>query len=317
MKSGLRRSSDIIPILLMAWWASIVVASSWSAAASAAEEPNPLAAAAISLSAANVANGQVTVLEINLRDLDPAASDLKARLGQNAIALFQHPVKPPGIYCGLIGIPLGAAPEKAVVELEWTDSGGRQTTRVPLQIIEGNYKSEAFSVDPGHVTLSKKDLQRVAKEKKEIQHIYANSRGTRLWYGSFKKPLAAETTSAFGTRRLFNGQHRSHHRGTDFRADVGTAVQASNSGIVRLAKNLFYSGNIVIVDHGLGIFTNYAHLSKIQVIEGQHIARGDPIGLAGATGRVSGPHLHWGVKVNGVYVDPLQFLTVISSLLAQ
>jgi len=314
MKSGLHRPFQVIEHLLM--FCAIVVAASWHAAASAAGEPDPLAAA-IRLSSANVANGQVTVLEVDLRDLDPAASDLKARFGQYAIALFQHPVKPAGVYCGLIGIPLSIAPERAVVELEWTDLRGRQATSVPLQIIDGKYKSETLSVDPGHVTLSKKDLQRVVREKKEIQRIYANSSDTRLWYGSFDKPLAGDTTSAFGTRRLFNGQQRSYHRGTDFRAAVGNPVKASNSGIVRLAKNLFYSGNIIIVDHGMGVFTNYAHLSKIQVKEGQHISRGYPIGLAGSTGRVNGPHLHWGVKVNGVYVDPLQFLTVISSLLAQ
>ena len=295
---------------------SIVASSRYAAASAAGEESEPLNPA-VRLSATTVANGQVTVLEINLHELDSAAGDLKARLGQNAIALFQHPVKPVGIYCGLIAIPLDATPEKAFVELQWTDLRGRRTTKVPLQIIDGNYKSEALSVDPGHVTPSKKDLQRVAREKKEIQRIYANSSDTRLWLGSFEKPLGGDTTSTFGTRRLFNGQHRSHHNGTDFRADAGTPVKASNSGIVRLAKNLFYSGDIVIVDHGMGIFTNYAHLSKIQVIEGQHIARGDPIGLTGSSGRASGPHLHWGVKVNGVYVDPLQFLTVVSALLAQ
>ena len=314
MKSGLHRPFHIIAHLLVA--CVIIAGPCQYAEASAGEEPNSLVEA-ISLSSTDVANGQVTVLEIDLRDLDPAISDLKAQSGQNAIALFQHPVKPAGIYCGLIGIPLSAAQEKAVIELEWTDFHGHQTAKVPLQIIDGKYKSETLRVDPGKVTLSKKNLQRVAREKKEIRHIYANFSHTRLWYGSFKKPLAGEMTSAFGTQRLFNGQRRSHHRGTDFHAAVGTPVQASNSGIVRLARNLFYSGNIVIVDHGMGIFTNYAHLSKIEVIEGQHIARGLPVGLTGSTGRVSGPHLHWGVKVNGVYVDPLQFLTIISSLLAQ
>jgi murein DD-endopeptidase MepM/ murein hydrolase activator NlpD len=313
MKADSRRSSNIIPIVLMA--CAMVVASSGCTAASAAEKPDPLAAA-VSLSSVNVANGQVTVLEINLRNLDPAAGDLKARCNQNAIALFQHPLKPAGIYCGLIGIPLSATPEKTIVELEWTGSRGRYATKVPLQIVDGNYKSESLRVEPGQITLSKKNLERVAREKKEIQRIYANSSNTRLWYGSFEKPLAGDTTSAFGTSRLFNGQHRSYHRGIDLRAGAGTPVKVSNSGVVRLARNLFYSGDIVIVDHGLGVFTNYAHLSKIEVMEGQYIARGDPIGLTGSTGRVSGPHLHWGVKVNGVYVDPLQFLTVISALLA-
>jgi hypothetical protein len=314
MKSDSPRSTNRIQIGLMA--CALVVASSWYVAASAGEEPNSLVEA-VSLSAADVANGQVAVLEIDLRDMGFAASELKARLGQNTIALFQHPVKPAGIYCGLIAIPLSAAPQKAVVELEWTDSHGRQSASIPLQIIDGHYRREALRVDPGHVTLSKKNLQRVAREKKEIQRIYAASSPTRLWEAGFKKPLAGDLTSAFGTQRLFNGQQRSQHNGTDFRADVGTPVRASNSGIVRLARNLFYSGNIVIVDHGMNIFTNYAHLSKIQVVEGQTIARGDSIGLVGATGRVSGPHLHWGVKVNGVYVDSLQFLTVISALMAQ
>jgi murein DD-endopeptidase MepM/ murein hydrolase activator NlpD len=314
MKSSLLRSSNIIPILLMA--CAIVIASSRYAAASADKEPGNLSAVA-SLSSTQVANGQVTVLEINLSDLDPAATDLKASFGQNEIALFQHPLKPSGIYCGLIGIPLSAAPGKTVIKLKWTDSRGLQVASVPVRILDGKYKSEALRVDTRHVTLSKKSLERVKLEKKEIRRIYSSGSDTRLWYGSFKKPLASDTTSAFGTRRLFNGQHRSHHRGTDFRAGIGTPVYGSNSGTVRLAKNLFYSGNIVIVDHGMGIFTNYAHLSEIQVTAGQQIARGHQIGLSGASGRVSGPHLHWAVKVNGAYVDPLQFLTVISALLGQ
>jgi murein DD-endopeptidase MepM/ murein hydrolase activator NlpD len=302
MKSSIKRLSHIIAILLMACTIAMAFCGS---------------AEAVSLSSANVANGQVTVLEINLHDLDPAATDLKAIFRQNSIALFQHPVKPAGIYCGLVGIPISTTPQKAVIELQWTDSRGRHKARVAVRIIEGNYKKEALRVAPRHVKPSAKNLQRIKNEKKEIRRIYASSNNTRLWYGSFNKPLASTITSAFGTQRLINGQLQSYHRGTDFRAKAGTPVYASNSGIVRLAKNLFYSGNIVIVDHGKGVFTNYAHLSKIQVIAGQHVARGHQIGLSGATGRVSGPHLHWGVKTNGAYVDPLQFLAVISDLLKQ
>ncbi len=269
------------------------------------------------LSSADVANGHVTVLEMDLRQLGPTAANPKARFRQNAIALFQHPLRPSGIYCGLIGIPLSATPADAAIQLEWTDSRGHQSASIPLRIQDGKYKREALKVDPRHVTLSKKNLQRVKREKKEIQRIFSSGSDTRHWFGSFRRPLASDTTSSYGTRRLFNGQHRSYHRGTDFRANVGTPVYASNSGIVRLAKNLFYSGNIVIVDHGMGVFTNYAHLSKIQVVAGQVIASGHQIGLSGASGRVSGPHLHWAVRVNGVYVDPLQFLTVIDSLLGK
>jgi len=314
MKSSLLRSPNIIAILLTPL--AMVLAASPHVFATAAMEPNDISQVA-TLSSADVANGQVTVLEINLRKLGPTAANPKARFRQNAIALFQHPLKPAGIYCGLIAIPLSATPEKSVTELEWTDSRGHQTASIPLRILDGKYKKENLKVDSRHVTPNKKNLQRIKREKKEIRRIYSSSSDTRRWFGSFKRPLASNTTSPYGTQRLFNGQHGSYHRGIDFRASVGTPVNASNSGIVRLAKNLFYSGNIVIVDHGMGVFTNYAHLSKIQVVAGQVIAKGHQIGLSGASGRVSGPHLHWAVKVNGVYVDPLQFLTVIASLLGQ
>jgi len=284
--------------------------------ASAQNEPNTISRA-VSLSSTDVASGQAALLEIDLNQLSPAATDLKAKFRDQPIALIQHPIKSRGIYVGLVGIPLSATPQTAVIMLEWTDAAGRQAASVPLGIIDGKYKSETLSVDSRHVTLSKKNLARVKQEKKEIRRIFTSSSDARLWFGDFKKPLASETTSAFGTQRLFNGQHRSYHRGTDFRAKVGTPVYASNSGVVRMARNLFYSGNMVIVDHGVNIFTLYAHLSEIQVNDQQIIARGQQIGLSGATGRVSGPHVHWSVKVNGVYVDPLQFLSVISTLLGR
>lgn len=305
MRSGFLRSYRILAILLMI--DAFIIASSGRVAAS----PDITAR----LLAPTVANGQVTVIEVNLNGLDPSATDLKVRYGKSSIDLFQHPLGPAGIYCGLVGIPLSAAPQKALIELEWTDPRGRQGASVAVRIVDGKYKSENLRVDSGHVKLSKENLERVGREKKEIRRIYSSSSDTRLWYGSFNKPLASEPTSVFGTRRLFNGQNRSFHRGIDFRAPIGTAVHASNSGVVRLAGNLFYSGNIVIIDHGKGIFTNYAHLSKIQVVPGQQVARGHQIGLSGASGRVNGPHLHWGVKVSGVYVDPLQFINVISMLL--
>ena len=272
---------------------------------------------AVHLSATDVASGQAALIEIDLNQMGTAASGLKAKFGDQSIVLIQHPIKARGIYVGLVGIPLSAKPEKAAIQLEWTNAAGSQTARVPLGIIDGNYKRESLNVNARHVTLSKKNLARVKQEKKEIRRIFASSSDARQWFGDFIKPMASETTSPFGTQRLFNNQHRSYHRGTDFRAKVGTPVYASNSGVVRMAKNLFYSGNLVIVDHGMNIFTLYAHLSKIQVNQGQIIARGQQIGLSGATGRVSGPHLHWGVKVNGVYVDPLQFLTIIYTLLGR
>ena len=314
MQTGLTRLTHIVPILLVT--CAIAVSSLSCATASTATNPKPVDTA-IRLSATNVASGQAALLEIDLNRLDPTASGLKAKFRDQSVVLIQHPIKSRGIYVGLVGIPLSAKPENAAILLEWTNATGSQTASVPLGIIDGNYKRESLRVNSRHVTLSKKNLARVKEEKKEIRRVFASSSDARQWFGDFIKPMASETTSAFGIQRLFNNKHRSYHRGTDFRAKVGTPVYASNSGVVRMAKNLFYSGNLVIVDHGMNIFTLYAHLSKIQVNPGQIIARGQQIGLSGASGRVSGPHLHWAVKVNGVYVDPLQFLTIIYTLLGR
>jgi murein DD-endopeptidase MepM/ murein hydrolase activator NlpD len=124
----------------------------------------------------------------------------------------------------------------------------------------------------------------------------------------FVRPVPGEPTSRFGTRRLFNGEPRSPHPGIDLRAAAGATVAAAGGGRVVLADELYYSGNLVILDHGGGLFTLYAHLSRIDVREGQSVRRGERLGLAGATGRVTGPHLHWGAKVGDREFDPTALL---------
>jgi murein DD-endopeptidase MepM/ murein hydrolase activator NlpD len=172
-------------------------------------------------------------------------------------------------------------------------------------------------VEPGKVNLKKSALERVKHEKQELKGIWQSASDYRLWDSAFQLPIESDITSSFGNQRMFNGQLKSFHRGTDFRAPVGKPIMAANTGTVKLAKDLFYSGNIVIIDHGTGIFSLYAHLSRIDVVAGQDIEKGQQIGLSGATGRVNGPHLHWGIKVNDTYVDPLQFLGAIKSLLKE
>jgi murein DD-endopeptidase MepM/ murein hydrolase activator NlpD len=314
MKSSLCRSSQVSGMLQIAL--AFVCILSFFSPASATNKPDPILKA-VRLFSTDIANGKVALLEIDLNKLGPDASGLKARFRDQSIVLIQHPVKSRGNYAGLVAIPLNVAPQKAALTLQWSNAGERRSATVSLDIIDGHYKKENLNVDPGHVKPNKKNLERIKREKEMIRRIFAGGSEKRLWFGKFKKPLDSMTTSVFGTQRLFNGRHQSYHRGTDFRARVGTPVLASNSGVVRLAENLFYSGNLVIVDHGMDIFTLYAHLSQIQVNDGQAIGRGHQIGLTGATGRVSGPHLHWAVKVNGLYVDPPQFLSVISAMLEQ
>ena len=179
----------------------------------------------------------------------------------------------------------------------------------------GVYRTDELKVDSSRVNPNKKNLARARNEARKIKRIYAEGSIDRLWQGGFRLPMSSEITSPFGNKRVFNGRLKSFHNGIDFRARTPKTVFAANSGVVKLAENLFYSGNAVVIDHGTGIFTIYAHLSRIDVSPGQHIEKGQRLGLTGATGRISGPHLHWGVKVNGVAVNPMQLIKIVSSLL--
>jgi murein DD-endopeptidase MepM/ murein hydrolase activator NlpD len=138
--------------------------------------------------------------------------------------------------------------------------------------------------------------------------VFAASATEPLWSGDFRAPVRAGPTDSFGTRRTFNGELASIHKGMDFRAVTGTPVRAGNSGVVVLARPLYYEGNCVAIDHGLGLFTISMHLSRIDVHEGERVSLGQRIGLSGATGRVTGPHLHWAVRWRGAYLDPAKLL---------
>lgn len=165
------------------------------------------------------------------------------------------------------------------------------------------FPESKLNVDKKKVVYDKKDLPRIISEQKEIKATYKNSSPRPYFQQSFQRPIDSLITSIYGTRRIFNNLKKSQHLGTDYRAAVGTSIQSSHRGRVILAKDLFFSGQTVIVDHGLGVFTMYGHLSAIQVEKGQLVEQGQVLGLAGKTGRVTGPHLHWGVKIHGHWVD--------------
>ncbi|HEY2829749.1 MAG TPA: M23 family metallopeptidase, partial [Thermoanaerobaculia bacterium] len=124
----------------------------------------------------------------------------------------------------------------------------------------------------------------------------------------FTVPIPGASGTNFGSRRIFNGEPRAPHSGADLHATRGTPVHATNRGRVVLAKNLFFTGNTVILDHGLGIYSLYAHLSRIDVHAGDTVKNGQIVGLVGATGRVTAPHLHWGMRVQGARVDPFSLV---------
>jgi murein DD-endopeptidase MepM/ murein hydrolase activator NlpD len=163
-------------------------------------------------------------------------------------------------------------------------------------------------VAPQFVAPGPEELQRIKAESELKAKVFAASAPEPLWSGDFRAPVTAPPTDSFGTRRVFNGTLASVHKGMDFRSAVGTPVRAGNSGLVVLAAPLYYEGNCVVIDHGLGLFTISMHLSRIDVHEGQRVATGERIGLSGATGRVTGPHLHWAVRWQDAYLDPAKVL---------
>jgi murein DD-endopeptidase MepM/ murein hydrolase activator NlpD len=177
-----------------------------------------------------------------------------------------------------------------------------------VEIHAAQYRTGKLTVAPKFVEPSPEDLKQIEAEAALKKTVFAASAGEPLWSSDFRAPVTAPPTDSFGTRRMFNGKLASVHKGMDFHAAVGTPVRAANSGVIVLARLLYYEGNCVVIDHGLGLYTISMHLSRIDVKEGQHVGAGERLGLSGATGRVTGPHLHWAVRWQDAYLDPAKLL---------
>jgi hypothetical protein len=304
----------MVPPVLAGFWAIVVWGGITALAATLVTEDGLALGFRLVPEAAAV--GDVAVMEITTRHPEQPVTGIQLRFHDTLIPLFEHPRKGRDVLIGLIAIPYHSKPGTETITLEWSDRKGHRELTVSLKILSQRFKSEKLQVTPSRVTPTPEDVERIKREGEEVRAVYAASRPQRLWDEPFQRPLNGLVTSPYGTRRLLNGKLKSYHGGVDFRAATGTPIYAANTGIVGLAKNLFYSGNIVILDHGSGLFTTYAHLSRIDVAPGRLVEKGQVIGLAGATGRVSGPHLHWGVKVNGVNANPLHMLKTLNSLFA-
>ncbi len=182
---------------------------------------------------------------------------------------------------------------------------------LPVSIHSAHYRTGSLTVQPKFVEPGREALMQIDSERKLKEKLFAQAEASTalpLWAGSFLTPVRAAPTDSFGTRRIFNGKLASIHKGTDFRAATGTPVHAGNAGVVLLAQPLYYEGNCVMIDHGQGLISISMHLSRIDVKPGQRVARGQQLGLSGATGRVTGPHLHWAIRWQGAMLDPAKLL---------
>jgi murein DD-endopeptidase MepM/ murein hydrolase activator NlpD len=215
------------------------------------------------------------------------------------------------VWYALAGVPYETKPGTYDLALEAVMHDGRVVNQMrPVIVQAAKYKTSRLTVPQKYVTPDPETLKRIAAEN-EIKHAaFAHTSALPEWTGNFIAPVPMEVSENYGTSRTFNGKLATVHRGTDFRAPSGTAVHASNSGEVVLARELFYEGNCVVIDHGLGFMTMYMHLSEFDVKEGDKVEKGQIIALSGGTGRVTGPHLHLSVRWSGEYLDPAKLLAL-------
>jgi murein DD-endopeptidase MepM/ murein hydrolase activator NlpD len=209
-----------------------------------------------------------------------------------------------------LGVDLERAPGEYSLVLTGTREGGEELSCTAIiSVRAGKFAVEKLSVAKGFVDLNPEDQERSQKEGERLREIFATATPERLWQGKFRLPLdGAHAAKNFGKRRVLNGQPRSPHSGMDFPAAAGTPVHATQRGRVVLAEALFLPGNTVVIDHGLGIYSFYAHMESIAVTAGQMVEAGTVIGKVGATGRVTGAHLHWALTIDTARVNPLQIV---------
>lgn len=218
------------------------------------------------------------------------------------------PLGPSGRHGALLGIDLDDQPATEEMVIEIQGEGGKRQQRRIIRVEPKKFRVEELKVPKEKDTFDEKTLQRIGEERRLILEKLSGVSQEKLWEGEFFVPLKGEKSSNFGSKRIINGIPRNPHSGEDIQAKAGTAVQASNQGRIALVGDFFFSGKSILIDHGLGLFTMYFHLSKVLVKEGEPVSKGQVIGEVGSSGRATGPHLHWGARLNGSRVDPFSLV---------
>ena len=250
--------------------------------------------------------GRIIVVKVPTEDL--SATVQGTFLGRS-IRFFPEPrLDEPKGFVGLLGIDLQDEPGTHELTVELKQGERSRMLSYSVAVVKEKFHVEHLTLPKDKVDLDEKAVARWKAEQEQIKTGLAVDSQARLWQPGFVEPVSGRRTGIFGSVRIMNGQPRNPHNGEDISAPLGTEVVATNDGIVRLTVDHFFSGKGVFLDHGLGFYSMYFHLAEVVVKDGDVVKAGQLVGKVGATGRATGPHLHWGVKLNGARVNPYALL---------
>jgi murein DD-endopeptidase MepM/ murein hydrolase activator NlpD len=258
----------------------------------------------VQVAARSVRPGELVVLTIT----DARAASVDVRVFGRKTSAYSLRA---GVWQALVGIDLDQKPGSYTAAVEARAGADVDRGAATLSVKPRAFATRSLRVDPEFVNPPEAVLARIRSEAALIRDVTGRSVPDRQWTTSFVRPVPDPANSRFGTRSVFNGEARRPHGGADFLSPAGTPVHAPNAGRVVVARDLYFTGNTVIIDHGVGVVSLLAHLSSMDVAEGQAVIAGELVGRVGATGRVTGPHLHWAITVGGARVDPLSVLALL------
>ena len=282
------------------------------AASALARESPDCAEPALTITASSPRPRQGGILAVAARSRVPLAS-VTLSDGEHRVAMERVADGDGRVFHALWGVDFESTVGMRRASVEAVDPcGERHSATWELRVASGRFLEQKLTVDPAYVEPPPSEAERIREDQEKVARVWAAPPTARLWSRAFRLPVDAPLRKNFGAKRVFNGRPRSRHNGVDLAASAGAPVIAPAPARVALADELYFSGGTIILDHGGGLFTTYFHLSRLDVKAGDRLDAGAPLGAVGATGRATGPHLHWGARLNGARVNPLDLLELPS-----
>ena len=239
----------------------------------------------------------------------PHVTSVQGELHHRIIPFFK--AETPGQFGALIGIDMADSTSREDLRVDVSkEDGSVEQRHYTVEVVPVHFKTQELTVPKNYVDLDEETAKRAEEEQEKILQSLSKVTAQKFWEGRFIMPVEGKIAGTFGLRRIINGEPRSPHSGEDINAPKGTEIHATNEGVVALVGDFFFSGKSIVLDHGLGLYTMYFHLDEVGVVEGERIHKGAVLGKVGATGRATGPHLHWGMRIDGARVNPLSILNI-------